>query len=269
MALTVNVHRKKLKQFFLRVGKNSRIRLAQWINPESTPKPTLSNTFYPQQASCQIPNLPYLLSLYLGERTDGFYVEVGANDGIFVSNTWGLAWRGWHGILIEPLPDMAEKCRSNYAEFSNVRVVETAVGDNEMDLTLFMAGTLTTANPRALQEYSRIDWAKDDLTGKSLTVPCRTLDNLLMEYGLAIGFDLLVVDVEGFESEVFLGFELQRWLPKMLIVELVETHPDLTSAATSDYQLGEKIISAGYHVVYKDAINTVFVRSDIRERVHS
>ena len=33
-------------------------------------------------------------------------------------------------------------------------------------------------------------------------------------------FDLLVVDVEGKESEIFQTFELNEWKPKMIIVEL-------------------------------------------------
>jgi hypothetical protein len=53
------------------------------------------------------------------------------------------------------------------------------------------------------------------------------------------------------------------WKPKMLIVELVDTHPDLQSTANSDAKLGQVILSAGYEIVYKDFINTVFVRKDI------
>ena len=83
-----------------------------------------------QQDSCQIRQLWYLYSLYLGERDEGVFVEVGANDGLTVSNTWGLAERGWRGLMIEPISEIAQLCRSNHQRHANVSVLECAVGAN-------------------------------------------------------------------------------------------------------------------------------------------
>ena len=49
----------------------------------------------------------------------------------------------------------------------------------------------------------------------------------------------------------------------MLIVELADTHPNLNSTRTSDAKLGLEIAQSGYLTVYKDWINTVFVRRDV------
>ena len=87
----------------------------------------------------------------------------------------------------------------------------------------------------------------------------------LVEFGIEKNFDVLVVDVEGFESQVFAGFSLGLWHPKMLIVELVDTHPDLKSTSKIDARLGRSILSTGYTIVYKDYINTVFIRDDVWE----
>lgn len=32
------------------------------------------------------------------------YVEVGANEPVNLSQTWHLEQKGWHGLLIEPIP---------------------------------------------------------------------------------------------------------------------------------------------------------------------
>jgi hypothetical protein len=45
---------------------------------------------------------------FFGFRTDGFYIEVGANDPKTLSQTWLLEKVGWRGILIEPLPRCAQ-----------------------------------------------------------------------------------------------------------------------------------------------------------------
>ena len=43
---------------------------------------------------------PYLFS------SDGFYVELGVNDGFSQSNTFFLERKGWSGILVEPCPNL-------------------------------------------------------------------------------------------------------------------------------------------------------------------
>lgn len=241
-----------------------RTRVARLIAP---PEGTLEAAapYYPQQATCQIPQLGYLLSRFLGEHGHGTFVEVGAYDGVFVSNTWGLAERGWRGIMAEPVPSLAAQCRGNHAAHPGVTVVETAVGPpDQREVTLHLAGTLTTANADAFKDYESIDWAATSLTDETVVVPCRTLDELLADQAVGPGFEVLVVDVEGFEAQVFEGFDLPRWRPQMLIVELVETHPDLSATAGGgDAALGRRIVDAGYVVAFKDHINTVFVHDDV------
>ena len=44
----------------------------------------------------------------------GFFVEAGANDGVSQSNTlYFERYLGWRGLLIEPIPELWEKCRRN------------------------------------------------------------------------------------------------------------------------------------------------------------
>ena len=44
----------------------------------------------------------------------GFYIECGANDGVNQSNTWHFEKRlGWHGILIEPQPNVFLNLKKN------------------------------------------------------------------------------------------------------------------------------------------------------------
>src|SRR6202008_2120463 len=50
----------------------------------------------------------------LGRQRRGFFVEAGANDGVTYSNTLFFErFRGWRGLLVEPLPELAARCRKN------------------------------------------------------------------------------------------------------------------------------------------------------------
>lgn len=235
-----------------------RTRLARWIEPNS---PETKCDYYPRQATCQIPSLSDLYSRFLGEKEDGTYVEVGAFDGIRFSNTWGLAMKGWSGLLVEAMPEYALACAENYKEFPRVQVVESAVTRvSGARVDLHVAGPLSTANTQLLSEYRRVDWARTAVTQKVHSTAGMALDDLLEKFSITRNFDVLVVDVEGYESEVFGGFNLRHWRPRMMIVELADTHPDLSSTSLGDEDLSEDIQSAGYRIKYKDAINTVFVQ---------
>jgi FkbM family methyltransferase len=223
-----------------------------------------SGGYYPTEKTCQISNIGTILEMFLGARNNGVFVEVGANDGINCSNTWGLSVRGWRGLMVEPIPIFAEKCRSNYRLNQSISIHQIAIaGRNEEKTSFKLAGMLTSANDDLHSEYKNVSWSKNLLTPESIQVPSTTLDRFLEDNGVDSDFDLLVVDVEGYEGKVFSGFTLEEWHPKMMIVELADTHPDLNSTRKSDAMLGFAIQAKGYTIVYKDWINTVFVRQDV------
>jgi hypothetical protein len=58
-------------------------------------------------------------------RCNGFFVEVGAYDGVHLSNTYFLEQLGWRGLLIEPI---LELCRRATAARPNSRVIHSACG---------------------------------------------------------------------------------------------------------------------------------------------
>ncbi|MGI6100339.1 MAG: hypothetical protein ACOYD3_11385 [Kiritimatiellia bacterium] len=56
-------------------------------------------------------SLDLKLQKYL-DFDNGFFIEAGANDGFTQSNTYWLErFRGWRGILVEPIPSLYEICR--------------------------------------------------------------------------------------------------------------------------------------------------------------
>jgi FkbM family methyltransferase len=195
------------------------------------------------------------------------FIEVGAYDGVSFSNTSCLAAAGWSGLLIEPVPEYAARCRTHYADNPRIEVLECAVGDVEGRLDLHLADALSTANASLFDEYGLLPWSRRHVDSTStVSVAQQRLDAILDARDIPVEFDLLVVDVEGFESRVFAGFDLYRWQPAMIIVELADTHPDLTATRQSDAKLSRVIREAGYDIVFKDMVNTVFVRTDVALR---
>jgi hypothetical protein len=53
-----------------------------------------------------------LLDIF-GHKTKGFFVDVGAHDGISINNTKMLESLGWEGICIEPHPKVFQRLIQN------------------------------------------------------------------------------------------------------------------------------------------------------------
>ena len=233
----------------------------------------MTEPFYQQEKSCQIPPMSFLLEKYLGRRNDGTFVEIGGFDGVHASNTWGLAVQGWCGLYVEPVPQYARACIENHRHHPQIEVVEVAItGPDRQALELTVAGPLTTADVALEDAYREIAWARDSMEGAPrLKVPAVTADVLLESWlqGDRTRLDLLVIDVEGMEQEVFSGLTLDRWRPTMLIVELMDNHPEILAASESDARLYREILAQDYLVVFKNTLNTVFVDRKHWEFLHS
>ena len=219
------------------------------------------SSFYRPFSDCQVRGLDAIYNAAFGNLKRGVFVEVVAYDGQFVSNTCFLADLGWRGVYVEAIPQFAAACAKRHQRNPDVTVVNAAVGKAAGTTELHLAGVLSTKNENFYSAYRNISWAKKLLSHRKVTAPVVTLNDLLDEHKVPDGFELLVVDVEGGEPDVFAGFDLTRWKPKMLIIELEDHHPDfmkIESIREPIAQLRRYILGAGYTELYVDAINTIF-----------
>jgi len=202
-----------------------------------------------------------LFQAAFGNLSSGTFIEVGAFDGDSFNNTCLLADLGWNGIYVEPVPEFAKACTLRHLINPKISVVNTALGARDGNVRIHAAGALSTASEEHVSAYRKFSWARSGLSGRIISVPMTTLDKFLAASTVKPNFDPLVVDVEGFEAEVFAGFSLGEWRPQMLIVELEDFHPDFSgipSITARSKELRRRIESAGYVQICLDAINTVY-----------
>lgn len=162
------------------------------------------------------------LDAVLGERLPsrpGTFVEVGAYDGTFMSNTYYLErFRGWSGVLIEPLPERYRRCvraRPNSQVFNCALVAD----EGQDSVVLRCEGPMSTVASIPMREVEPAvaeTWGLNDL--REIAVPARTMTSVLDEAG-TVFIDLLSLDVEGFEAEVLQGLDFERFKPTWILVE--------------------------------------------------
>lgn len=217
-------------------------------------------SFYPPVPGCQIPNLPEVYEQVFGQKTAGAFVEVGAFDGVNWSNTFNLARLGWRGLLFEPQPEYYARCVANYAGLKG-DIENCAIGSYDGRATLYLGGSISTTIPEQVDIYNAIPWAQSCGLSHEHRLECDifTLNTMLERHAWPAQFELLVVDVEGAEIEVFKGLDLARWQPKLIIAEAHELFPD----ERLNWKAGEimaRLAPFGYAKVQADTINTIYVR---------
>jgi FkbM family methyltransferase len=150
----------------------------------------------------------------------GVFVEAGANDGYTISNTYYLERvRGWTGVLIEGIPELYEECRKlrRHSQVFNYALVDPHFGSDSVTMTYGDICSVITGSEPEVQR-----WVEEISRDPSyeVRVPTRTLDQVLEEANVNT-VDFVSLDVEGFEVQALRGFDLDRWSPSWMLIEVV------------------------------------------------
>ena len=158
----------------------------------------------------------------------GFFVEIGANDGVTQSNTlYFERYRGWRGVLVEPSQMNFFKCRANrapetktycaacvpfgYAErfvpitYSNLMSVSELPGSDLPDV-----GQHLQVSRQFLQPYEDVF---------TFGAEARTLNDILIHAQAPSSIDFFSLDVEGVELPVLQGVDHEKFRFKNLLIE--------------------------------------------------
>ena len=157
---------------------------------------------------------------------NGYYVELGANNGISYSNSlYFERYRGWDGVLIEPVPGrykelIKNRASSNY--FSNAACVGFSF-DGEL-IQLEYSDLMTTTLGIDSDLADPIQHAKDGSKfwgGDSykFSAPAQTLNAILDLAKAPAKIDFLSLDVEGVEIEVLRGIDHAKYRFTVICIE--------------------------------------------------
>lgn len=189
------------------------------------------------------------------DKSDGFYVDIGANDPVHDSVTKYFSLRGWRGINVEPVPSVHQRLTADRPRDTNLCLaVSSQAGSLEIhepaDNTL-----LATASPILADEYRK--------QGKALRVarvPAVTLESLLEQHvPSGVDIDFLKVDVEGHEESVIESAMWQRFRPRVVVLEAYVNGRRVEFPTMRGH---------GYVEVLFDGLNRFFLREESAEDGH-
>ncbi len=157
------------------------------------------------------------------DRDSGFFVEAGGHDGYTQSNTYYLErFRGWRGMLVEPMAEMAAEARRNRPASTIFQCALVSLDQDGADVEMEFGDLFSTVG--AGRDEQAREWVRKGLVlgwrdHRSERVPGRALSELLDELGVE-QVDLLSLDVEGYEPQALQGLDLTRHAPAWILVEM-------------------------------------------------
>jgi len=147
-------------------------------------------------------------------KTDGYYVEIGAYDGIALSNTYAFEKLGWKGICVEPLESRFQQLLHNRkAHLCNLAVYHTSGLNVSFDIE-GNAGMLSGINTHIDAHKATVDKNK-----KTVTVKTISLNDLLENYDAPHFIEYLSLDTEGSEYEILRTLDFSKWTFGLLSIE--------------------------------------------------
>ena len=157
---------------------------------------------------------------------NGFFVELGANDGVNQSNTLFFErFRGWKGVLIEPFqPNYMEliRNRSSTNFFKNAACVGPMYTNPTVELVYSNLMTSTLGVNSDIQDpvdhanQGAKFWGGDTFVFEAIAC---TLNSILIDANSPTLIDLLSLDVEGIELEILKGVDNERFRFRYICVE--------------------------------------------------
>jgi FkbM family methyltransferase len=189
-----------------------------------------------------------LLRRVFPDDTNGFYIDVGANDPVLDSVTKHFYDRGWHGINIEPQSGPYKRLCAERRNDVNLRI-----GLSNRDATLELSECtahdgVSTFSPELVNM-----WREKGMEFVQRRVPVTTLASVCRDH-VDRTIDFLKIDVEGHEREVIEGGDWTRWRPRVVLLE-----------ATWPERWEPLILATDYLFAAFDGLNRYYVRAEDRQ----
>jgi FkbM family methyltransferase len=154
-----------------------------------------------------------VLAYFVSPKTNGFFVEFGATDGCFLSNTLFLEKQyGWKGILAEPAKSWTNKLKINRGNCAiDYRCVWSKTGEQ--------INFIEDALPEISGVSATLNKSRMSVNSSNYIVDTVSLIDLLEEHRAPKYIDFISIDTEGSEFGILEHFDFSRYQFGLVAVE--------------------------------------------------
>jgi len=155
--------------------------------------------------------------LFFRGKTCGFYIDIGANDGICGSTTFWAEQIGWKGICIEPQKSTFERMK----KVRNCALYNCAISNKSQENVAFISfpdkdtrsGLADSMSERHIEAAKQFSNMKEDL------VSTKTFGNIMADFPNIEFIDFLSIDTEGHEMQVLESIDFKKFKFGLITIE--------------------------------------------------
>lgn len=157
-----------------------------------------------------------ILRSILGNKRNGFYIDIGAHHPVYYSNTYHFYLKGWNGINIDAIPGGMKIFSSLRPRDINIEACISNKANDEVDFFEFSKPALNTFD----KNYAENVIAKGELLLRKTTMRTKTLQQILEENNfINHEIDFLSIDIEGVDEVVLKSLDFDKIRPKVMVFE--------------------------------------------------
>jgi len=180
------------------------------------------------------------------------YMDIGANDPFFLSNTALFYAKGSRGINIEANPDL----HSNFLKLRSGDInLNVGISDKEDELDFYIMEDNT------LSTFSKSEYESMQAQGKKLEaikkIRLTTVAQVIEKHFNNQFPDFLSIDVEGMDFEILKSVDFNGPRPKVICVEAAEYSP--VGAGARRNELIDFLVHKGYYEYANTNLNAIMV----------
>lgn len=185
------------------------------------------------------------------------YIDIGAHNPFYLSNTALFYENGSRGINIEPDPFLFKEFPVHRKEDKNLNVGVSNCED-ELDFYIISSPTLNTFSKEEADKYSK----EGNYSVQSIKkVKVTTLDNILKTNNNGVFPEFLNIDAEGVDEIILKEIDYEKNFPIVICVETISF--STSGNGIKNGSLIKFLEDKGYLVFADTYINTIFVRENV------
>jgi len=175
----------------------------------------------------------FLIEYFFEGKKGGYFIEIGASDGIGDSSTYNLEkYYDWQGIMVEANTSFFETLKLNRKS----KAINKALS-NQVGITNFIE---SPNKYYSCIESNLCQWHKDNCLSdgyKIKSIDTIDFNTLLKENNCPKNIDLITMDIEGSEYQCLSKFPFNEYKVELFIIE------------KSDYRIESLLYENGYEEI--------------------
>jgi len=146
---------------------------------------------------------------YFGSKI-GRLLDIGANDGVTLSNSRALILNGWSADLVEPAPIPMSNLKQIYLHNKDINLIEAAICDYTGIMSFYSSGNhLGKGDTDLVSTLSLADKQKWEhtTTWNEITISTLSWDDFIKRQGYP-HYDFISIDAEGYDLKILEQMDL-------------------------------------------------------------